>query len=355
MEKYFDRLLLPTLRQLTVMAKLDNSMLAVLDLYAHLRKHIFLDGSPSRYVLSGEGSCGVPQGCPLACLFTNLAAAALDEHLSRCSSVELCTYLDDRVYFARDQHSLEHALGAVAAFDSACGCTCNAGKSYYSCFGCTPRQLGPILASMPRARNSFRYLGIDILVQGCGARTVAKQRVASFLQRCSLVSLLPAAQRSFYTADAVASLWLSAGSLYTLDELDKMVSASASALRPRYQRDSRVMLRSRLVEHLCGSLFHRTHPIAAAVYDVSLQIRRLFRFGLLSRSSWQQIWQARSRCRATPLLTLERCSKRLDIAWGSSSALVSHDDQYSLTDSHGVVHLEGYSKQLLREVLRTNP
>ena len=207
---------------------------------------------------------------------------------------------------------------------------------------------------MPRARNSFRYLGIDILVQGSAARPVAKQRVASFLQRCSLVSHLPAAQRPFCTADAVASLWLSAGSLYTLDELEKMVSASASAFRPRYQRDSRVMLRSRLVEHLCGSLFHRTHPIAAAVYDVSLQIRRLFRFGLLSRSSWHQIWQARSRCRASPLLTLERCSKRLDIAWGSLTTLVSHDDQYSFTESLGVVHLEDYSKHLLREVLRTS-
>ena len=142
------------------------------------------------------------------------------------------------------------------------------------------------------------------------------------------------------------------GSLYTLDELDEMVFASA--LRPRYQRDSRVMLRSRLVEHLCGSLFHRTHPIAAAVYDVSLQIRRLFRFGLLSRSSWQQIWHARSRCCATPLLTLERCWKRLDIAWGSPFTLVSHDEQYSFTDSLGVVHLEDYSKHLLREVLRTS-
>ena len=54
MEKYFDRLLLPTLRQLATMAKLDDSMFAVLDLYASLRKHIFLDGCPSRFVLFGD-------------------------------------------------------------------------------------------------------------------------------------------------------------------------------------------------------------------------------------------------------------------------------------------------------------
>jgi len=352
MEKYFDRLLLPTLHQLSVMAKLPPGILAVLDLYANLRRQVFLDGSPTPFVLTGTASCGVPQGCPLACLFTNIASAALIEYVSQVPGVEVYTYLDDRVFFATSHRQLELALARAQVFDLACGCTCNNNKSFYVSYRCRPLRLGPILSSMQRARSSFPYLGIDILVSGHGNRKLAKQRVDAFLQRCSLVSRLPASQRTFCTGDAVASLWLSAGSLYTSSEFSKMISASASALRAHTTKDSRVMLRSRAVEHLAGARFHRTYPPAAAMYDSLKQLNRLFRLGRLDVPSWTQLWQHRDRAAATHLVTFRRCRNFLDFSWSSSTAVKCGLCSYSIQHAHHM-HIEWHT-HLLRDFVRTS-
>ena len=353
MEKYFDRLLLPSLRQLATTARLPPSILAVLDLYANLRRHVFLDGSPTQFVPFGPNSCGVPQGCPLACLFTNLASAALAEYLASTDpDVELFSYLDDRVYFASPHSLLEGALARARDFDLPCGCTCNTGKSFYACFRSRPLRLGPILASMQRARSSFACLGIDIVVRGVGSRKRAKDRVAAFTQRCSLVSVLPAAQRPLCTADAFASLWCSAGSTYTMSEFSRLTSAAASALRPHYKKGSQVMLRSRMVEQLVGTRFHRTHPPAAAVYDSCCQLARLFRLGLLVPADWQDLWEARSRTRATHLVTLRRCSKFSDLSRRSHLVLESGRFCFSVNNS---TRLDpAFHAHHIREVIRTS-
>ena len=352
MEKYFDRLLLPTLRELARMAKLDPSLFAVLDLYSSLRRQIFLDGCPTQFILSGAGSCGVPQGCPLACFFTNLVAAALDAHMRLVPGVELITYLDDRIFFASSSDVLEQALSSARVFDVACGCSCNLSKSCYACLNSQPGLLGAILRGMPRARSSFPYLGIDVLVGGRAARPLAKQRFQSFLQRCALVSHLPSSQRSACTADAVASLWLSAGSLYTVSEFAKMSSAAAAALRPSTKRRGLVMLRSRVVEHLVGGRFHRTYPPAAAMYDVSKQVSRLLVSERLSRPFWDQLWQARLTAVSSPLVVFERVARFLSFFWSDSVTLMAADSEFCLLNSSELSRSK--HSHALRDVIRVS-
>ena len=189
-----------------------------------------------------------------------------------------------------------------------------------------------------------------MLVSGHGDRKLAKARVATFVQRCALVSHLPSVQRGLCTADAVASLWLSAGSLYTIAEYRKLISASASALRPHTQKYSRVQLRSRAVEHLAGPRFHRTYPPAAAMYDSLRQLARLFRLRLLDQPTWTQLWSVRSRTAGTFLATSRRCHKFLRFTWCDSMTVKSGSFIYPL--HIGPRRDPGEHAHILRETLR---
>ena len=63
---------------------------------------------------------------------------------------------------------------------------------------------GP-LTNVP-VTTTFKYLGIDIVLQYGVARKIASRRSADLVKRCSFVKCLPRSQRGACTADAIAAL-----------------------------------------------------------------------------------------------------------------------------------------------------
>ena len=76
-EKCFDRLHIDMLREIVVQLGLPGCEIS-LNIYACLSRLLFVDGQPSDVStrLHGDGTTGIPQGCPLACFFCNLTAIA---------------------------------------------------------------------------------------------------------------------------------------------------------------------------------------------------------------------------------------------------------------------------------------
>ena len=77
----------------------------VLDIYLGLERHLYLDCSPTQWILKGGGLTGIPQGCPLACVICNLSAivwlhAVATVPKSPEDEVVAFSFLDDRLVFA---------------------------------------------------------------------------------------------------------------------------------------------------------------------------------------------------------------------------------------------------------------
>lgn len=87
-EKFYDRLLLGTLRALGEQLGLDVGDMATLDNYHRLRRHLWLDGGPTIWSLEGTDLCGIPQGCPYwALLGQHDWCCVGDSGFRRCAGV----------------------------------------------------------------------------------------------------------------------------------------------------------------------------------------------------------------------------------------------------------------------------
>ena len=81
---------------------------------------------------------------------------------------------------------------------------------------------------------SLVYLGVDVLMRGaswCELRVRMKQRVRAIGVRSQLISVLPPSQRGILVADAVASLWIAAGTSFGVRQFKPISSKLEGALR----------------------------------------------------------------------------------------------------------------------------
>ena len=115
----FDRLDLDQLHRVASATGMPSACLHALSLYGRLERHLFIDGQPTGYILSGDGIRGVPQGCPLACHFCNLTSwlwhLELQHHLPSVTGI---SFLDDRLVFTSgDLTLLDRVLDVTKVVD----------------------------------------------------------------------------------------------------------------------------------------------------------------------------------------------------------------------------------------------
>lgn len=207
--KCFDRYHLSNLRAMAQYLGIDALVHAV-DLNCHLERHLFADGEPAEFVLSGKGILGVPQGCTLSCCHCNLTVALWHSRWQdRCASAELKSYLDDRLVATRSWEDLNEVLSATMDLNTMLGPKLNTSKSMRGVAGTNAavRRLGTArdqLRQLPLV-NSFTYLGVDIVLRGANRPAVSKRRTLH-AARCQAVRCLPRCQRGAATVDCNSPL-----------------------------------------------------------------------------------------------------------------------------------------------------
>ena len=133
-------------------------------------------------------------------------------------SAVLYAYLDDRFVLANSWAQLEKILQATEELDKALGPALNLGKCARGSIGKRRRRIRPCpptsqICKIP-LRTSFRYLGIDLVLQRAAIKMVSERRMTAFKARCTVVRRLPRQQRGIGVADAVAALWPDGGFAY---------------------------------------------------------------------------------------------------------------------------------------------
>ena len=117
LEKCFDRIDLQNLRHVVRHLDLPDCT-HVLDLYSKLTGVLFVDNKPTDVWLQGQGLVGVPQGCPLSCIFCNLTSALWHMRVAQtCLDACHLSYLDDRLVLAKSWADLEAILLATKSLD----------------------------------------------------------------------------------------------------------------------------------------------------------------------------------------------------------------------------------------------
>ena len=266
--------------------------------YRKLSRLLFVDAEPTNIWLEGVHIQGIPQGCPLACILCNLAAAAWHKQCEAAvPSARLYTYLDDRFALAGSWAQLEEILLATAELDKALGPSLNIRKCARGAIAKRRRRIRPCPTASPLCsiplKASFRYLGIDLVLKRTANKPVATRRVAAFRSRCAIGRRLPRQQRGIGVADAVAALWADGGHAYTSAQTASMVSASFFALAGN-ARPGTLQRRSRAMAHVLGPGLHVTHPGVAQAYCGIRQWLRMIASGRLKPDEWTHLWSQRS-------------------------------------------------------------
>jgi len=291
----FDRLDVSQLRRLATAVGMPTSCLHALELYCSLERHLFLDGQPTGHILRGNNSRGIPQGCPIAVHFCNLATWAWHLEVVRdCPRVMPASFLDDRVVRTTAPIDVfEAVIETTARVDGYFGALFNRKKSVWSSTVARPRDAGPVLAAFD-FKPRLVYLGVDVIVVGSAknsTRVKRDERVANVKRRKNAIRCLPTAQRGALAADAVQGLYFDVGTVISKSEHAKLTSCVAEALRGSAR--TRENLRSREMEHLMGPGVHRTCPSAAAIYRWCLQFTRMRANGCIDNAVLTLLWNSR--------------------------------------------------------------
>ena len=106
--KYFDRLSLDLLQEFGEQAGIE-SVKMIIQNYNRMSRHVFVDGSPTTCVLEGSDECGIPQGCPVSCVFANVAAC-MWVFETRGHNLQLYAYLDDWIGIGHEWSALSHMM-----------------------------------------------------------------------------------------------------------------------------------------------------------------------------------------------------------------------------------------------------
>ena len=120
-EKCFDRFLIGAIFIVAEFVGVPPRILRVARLYRSLRRLLFVNGRPTHWLILPDDDiecCGLPQGCPLAPLFCNIAMAVWENSLLHAGCSALFSYLDDRTFFASSLALLDKFMGTTYAVDS---------------------------------------------------------------------------------------------------------------------------------------------------------------------------------------------------------------------------------------------
>ena len=333
----FDRVHLSTLREVVHLLRLPGIFSDVLEHYGAVRRHLFIGSAPSCYLLEGPHSCGIPQGCPLACFFANLMAICWCEMAHRADkSAFVRAYLDDRIVASQSEAALEKILIDTKILDRAFGPVINVTKSARAIVAPKGRRwihCSGSLSELPLVQ-SMKYLGVDIcftnVVRQRPLRAAAEKRVNDLITRCDFVAALPAFTRPAAAMDGVAALWLGAGTVYNTHQTSRLISAVARALLGK-RTPGTVRFWSRGILHLLGVGPHRTHAAAAAIYAFVLQWVRMVDSKRLCVRDWSDTWRNRQ-VGIGPARMIMAALKHLDIRWSQPTVLEGDFGKFDFLD-----------------------
>ena len=230
------------------------------------------------------------------------------------------TYLDDRLVVETSWEGLQAVLVATAALDKALGPMLNMSKC---CKGVVrpPGKLVPVLSrnlvgstlAAIQIKRTFRYLGVDMVMDGNAPRPVAKRRLVRFVARCRIAQALPRQQRPAALSDAVASLWVPGLCIYNQRQITTAVSAGFVTLAGCRNLGRR----SRAMTHLLGPAPHVTHLALAMAYGCLRQWLRMRLSGRLTLPVLETQWMARDVLFTGPIVQLRAALHWLGILWES--------------------------------------
>ena len=340
--KFFDRIDLQLLREMCNHFGLQHGHHLV-DGYAGLARHIFVDGTPTAHVLHGTHACGIPQGCPASCFFANLIACYW---LCSCQGMNCDTtaYLDDWLIIGESWDVLERVYQQTLLVCSSVGSTLNLRKTYRAA-------ALPAAQAIPACHNdlsgvplvsTFKYLGTDISFRQKVKRAAAARRVSDYCRRAGLIRIVHFTQRSALLSDANASLWLAAGCAYNVSQRAKLVSAGAVA-QFSLRTTGAVLRGSRALLHLTGPGLHFTHAGAAAIYAAVRQSIRMRKRGLWSQMQWQQLHASRHAATCGMAFALSGALASLGIAWTAPSTFQCHGKSFTFR-----MHQDENGRQTMR-------
>jgi len=325
-EKCFDRLDIENLRAVAIKLEME-ALQHALNLYEQITRLLFVDNQPSDVWIQGSGLVGIPQGCPLACLFCNLTAIAWHVTCERAApGSKTYSYLDDRFALCPSWRELNTLLVATQHLDLALGPSLNLGKTHrgvaYRHGGhrpALPRDLSVQPLGAIGLVNSFKYLGVDIQLSPSAARPTAISRHRRLCNRCGIVKSLPRHQRGIGIADAVAGLWLSGGTILSKAQFTSSVTAGFEALIGRTRASA--VLRSRGVTHVVGPGAHYTHVPCATVYAVIHQWLRMLLSRRMCPGDWEHLYgNARLLC-GGPVRQFVGALSWLGVDWDNPTTL----------------------------------
>jgi hypothetical protein len=244
------------------------------------------------------------------------------------------SYLDDRLLVADSWPQLDRALAATVSFDLAVGPVLNHDKC--ACAQVIPSggsgcKRGDDILRDIKSSKCIKYLGIGLLVERGLKCKVAGVRTADAIDRFNFIGRLPTNQRDALVCDAVASLYLSGGTVYTRGQLDLLSKAAARALNGSQHAHSQ-NARSRDAMHLVGVGVTRTCAISAPFMEFVRQLWHLLATGDLSFATWNRLYEMRHRCAAGLPRFIEGALAASGIRWACPVSFQYGDRRFFMID-----------------------
>ena len=304
-EKCFDRFLIDPIFRCAEHLGVPPHILRVARIYRGLRRILFVNGRPTQWLIAPHENvecCGLPQGCPFAPLFCNIAMAIWEKSLRVSGCQDLYSYLDDRTFFAPTLHLLGQYMRTTSQVDNLFGTSINRAKSARYSLGPQARRqnrIASISSTFPSDLNgiptgdhtkAFTHLGGDVCVSGHVSKPKVASRKSAVLHRLQLVRQVPdKEQRCNLVSDKVAALYWESGTALNRTDLNSVTSRCAAGLRGKITA-GRAQFRCRDLEFLfypCGA--HRTNPWCAMSLACFRQARRHLR-SADARERWSRVW-----------------------------------------------------------------
>lgn len=132
---------------------------------------------------------------------------------------------------------------------------------------------------------SFRYLGVDVVMNRAAARLVFPKRADAFDACAFLVASLPRAQRGAVVADCMAGLYLAPGTVVPKEDLNRMSTSAFHALAGKRKAAKHFTRICHNNMHLFGPSVICTHPNGAVVASVVRQLARSLAMGWITTAS----------------------------------------------------------------------
>ena len=141
-----------------------------------------------------------------------------------------------------------------------------------------------------------------------------------FTRRTALIKSVNFRQKSGLIADAMASLWISAGCYYNKAQSATLISGGAVA-QLSYSSTRAIKNGNRGIIHLTGPGLHFTHVVAATIFGCVRQAIRMRKLGLWSREQWRRIYDTRHTATTWLAYALTNALTSMGMEWTAPSAL----------------------------------